>query len=424
MTIPWYRQVNRVQWKAFLATFLGWVLDGFDATILTFLVIDIQRSFTIDNSLAGLLFTVMMLTRLIGGVAAGTAADRWGRKGPLMVSILWFSLFAFLSGFSTSYAMLFCFRALFGIGMGGEWAAGMPLALEHWPAHLRGIASGMLQSGYSIGYILSALAYRYVYPLLSANPDLGWRAMFWIGIIPALLVLWIRRGVSESPVWLERQEHFKGQKEIKVNTFVELFRSNVIGVTVQTSILLGAFVVSAHAMSFWNPTRLIEEKLQPFWYMVALNAGGVLGAVVFGRIAESRLGRRGAVTLGAMTAVVVIPLYLMTPNPTPLMIGSFLMGLGGLGIWGIIPTYLSERFPTAVRGAGGGFAYHAGTAIGAATPYLIGKLKDNGVSRSDGMAVFIAIANLLAVAFIWAGPETKGRVLHALDDRDRKKVLA
>src|SRR5215471_12636544 len=191
-SIPWYRAISREQWRAFFATFLGWVIDAFDYNMLAFVLIDIQRSFTVDKTLAGALATVTLVMRLAGGVIAGSAADKWGRKWPMMISILWFSLFAFLSGFSTSYAMLFTFRALFGIGMGGEWSTGMALALEHWPAHLRGIASGMLQSGYSTGYILSALAFRYVYPLVSANPSFGWRAMFWVGIIPAFLVLWIR----------------------------------------------------------------------------------------------------------------------------------------------------------------------------------------------------------------------------------------
>src|SRR4030095_15017110 len=178
LALPWYRQVNREQWKAFLATFAGWVLDGFDATIITFVLIDIQKSFAVDKALAGALGTVTLIFRLIGGVAGGAGAGRWGRKLPLMLSILWFSLFAFLSGFSTSYAMLFAFRALFGIGMGGEWAAGMPLTLEHWPAHLRGTASGMLQSGFGLGFILSAVAFQTLYPLFHSHPNLGWRAMF------------------------------------------------------------------------------------------------------------------------------------------------------------------------------------------------------------------------------------------------------
>jgi len=145
---PWYRQVTREQWWVFGACYLGWTLDGFDFTIITFLLADIRHSFTVNAQLAGWLGTVTLLFRVAGGIGAGTAADRWGRKGPLIFSILWYSLFAFLGGFSTSYGMLFALRALFGIGMGGVWAAGMPLTLEHWPAHLRGRASGMMQSGY------------------------------------------------------------------------------------------------------------------------------------------------------------------------------------------------------------------------------------------------------------------------------------
>ena len=145
--LPWYRQVTRDQWRAFWAVFLGWVVDAFDFNVMTFILIDIQKSFTVDRALAGALGTVTLMMRLVGGAAAGTLADKFGRKLPLMLSIVWFSIFACLSGFSTSYAMLFAFRALFGIGMGGEWAAGMPLVLEHWPARLRGLASGLLLGG-------------------------------------------------------------------------------------------------------------------------------------------------------------------------------------------------------------------------------------------------------------------------------------
>src|ERR671931_1751724 len=198
--VPWYREVTREQWKAFVAAYLGWVLDGFDFTILTFLLVDIQRSFTVSAALAGALGTITLIFRVAGGIGAGTAADRWGRKGPLMFSILWYSMFAFFSGFSTSFRMLFAFRALFGIGMGGVWAAGMPLILEHWPAHLRGTASGWLQGGFAWGFILAAFAFRFVYPLFDVA--VGWRVMLSIGIVPILLVPWIRARVTESPVWL------------------------------------------------------------------------------------------------------------------------------------------------------------------------------------------------------------------------------
>src|SRR5437867_3794900 len=200
-TGAWYREVTRDQWMAFVGSYLGWVLDGFDYTILTFLLVDVQRSFAVNATLAGLLGQITLMFRLVGGIGAGTAADRWGRKAPLMFSILWYSAFAFLSGFSTSYGMLFACRALFGIGMGGVWAAGVPLTIEHWPPHLRGTASGLLQGGYSVGIILSAFVYQFGYPAVSRHSDLGWRVMLWIGVLPALLVFWIMRHVRESPVW-------------------------------------------------------------------------------------------------------------------------------------------------------------------------------------------------------------------------------
>src|ERR671920_1462832 len=185
------RQVTAVQWKAFLTTYFAWVLDAFDFTILTFVLIDIQQSFTINNALAGLLGTVTLLFRVVGGIGAGAAADRIGRKGPILFSIAWYSLFAFLSGLSTSYVMLFAFRGLFGIGMGGMWAAGMPLALEHWPKESRGIASGLLQGGFSFGFMLSSLVYQLGYPLVSDNPDRAWRLMLWAGVIPAIAVFFL-----------------------------------------------------------------------------------------------------------------------------------------------------------------------------------------------------------------------------------------
>ena len=310
---PWYRQVDGRQWRAFLATFFGWLLDGFDFTIMTFILIDIQESFTVDAALAGALGTVTLMFRLVGGLGAGVMADRYGRKLPLMLSILWFSLFAFLSGFSTSYAMLFAFRALFGIGMGGEWAAGMPLALEHWPTRLRGLASGLLQGGWYWGYILSALTFSYVYPVFNEMPDpfsdtpgssLGWRVMFWTGVIPALLVLWIRTGVHESPVWLARQRHLKetGKRSLEDRvSLVRLLRPDLLWVTIQSSLLISMFMFSYYSITFWYPTFLRELELDPLRYLVAFNLGAIVGIALWGRASEGVLGRRGAVTLAALT---------------------------------------------------------------------------------------------------------------------------
>jgi SHS family lactate transporter-like MFS transporter len=292
--------VNATQWRAFWATYLGWMLDGFDFTILTFILIDIQNSFTIDRALAGALGTVTLLMRFVGGALAGTVADRWGRRLPLMLSILWFSLFAGLSGFSTSYAMLFAFRALFGIGMGGEWAAGMPLVLEHWPARLRGLASGLLQSGYHLGFILSASVFTFVYPGLTPYGEFAWRAMFWIGIVPALFVLWIRKNVAESPVWLERQRHLRETQQKDGVSLQRIFRRDLLPTTLQTSVLIGSFMFSYYSISFWYATFLRETGLSTLAYLVALACGGILGDVLWGRVSEGKPGRRGAATIAAL----------------------------------------------------------------------------------------------------------------------------
>ncbi|HEV8319870.1 MAG TPA: MFS transporter [Vicinamibacterales bacterium] len=410
-SLPWYRQVDRDQWRAFWATFLGWVLDGFDFTILTFILVDIQQSFTVDRALAGALGTVTLFTRLIGGVAAGTAADRWGRRLPLMVSILWFSLFAFLSGFSTSYTMLFALRALFGIGMGGEWAAGMPLVLEHWPAHLRGLASGLLQGGFSWGFLLAAGVFQFVYPLFSDTPDLGWRVMMWIGVFPALLVLWIRRRVPESPVWLERQRRLRdgGRLQSQGTSLWRLFQADLIGTTVQTSVLMSAFMFSYYSLTFWYATFLREGAHSALPYLAAFNVGAVIGGVAWGHLSETRLGRRGAVSLAALLGVLIIPLYLYVSEPWILWVGALLMGCTGAGIFGMAPSYLTERFPTEARGVGAGLAYHAGAAIGSLTPAVLGSLQVAGWSLQNAMASGIAIAGVLVASVIWLGPETRAQ---------------
>jgi SHS family lactate transporter-like MFS transporter len=415
LVVPWYRQVDATQWRAFWATFLGWVLDGFDFTILTFILIDIQNSFTIDRALAGALGTVTLLMRFVGGALAGTAADRWGRRLPLMLSILWFSLFAGLSGFATSYAMLFGFRALFGIGMGGEYAAGMPLVLEHWPAHLRGIASGLLQGGFAWGFILATLVFTFVYPLLTPYGDLAWRAMFWMGIGPALLVLWIRRNVAESPVWLERQQHLHETQQQDGVSLLRLFRRDLLPTTLQTSVLIGSFMFSYYSISFWYATLLREMGRSTLAYLVALNVGSIVGAAAWGHISEGKPGRRGAATIAALGGLSVVQLYLFSADPSLLFLGALLMGFLGAGMWGIVPTYLSECFPTAVRGVGVGFAYHAGAALGALTPFVVGALQDAGWELAQAMAVCIGFSLVIVTAMLWIGPETRGCKFLAVD---------
>ncbi len=407
--MAWYREVTPTQWKAFLGCYLGWVLDGFDFTILTFLLVDIQRSFTVDKALAGALGTITLIFRVAGGIGAGTAADRWGRKGPLMFSILWYSVFSFLGGFSSSYAMLFAIRALFGIGMGGVWAAGMPLTLEHWPAHLRGTASGLMQGGYSMGFLLSSLVFEFVYPLVNHGTDMGWRVMMWIGILPSFLVFFIMKGVKESPIWLDRQQHLKRDSHRDSLSLMRLFKPDLIWTTVHTSLLMGAFLFMYHSITYWYPTLLTQMHHPTLPFLAALNIGGITGAMAFGRLSEGVLGRRGAATISTVIGILAIPLYVFTQNPTMLWLGALGMGFFGAGNFGVVPGYLTERFPTAARAVGAGFAYHVGAGLGSFTPTLVGMLQDRGLPLPTAMAVCIAGSATLVIVLMWLGPETRGR---------------
>jgi len=403
--------LTRDQWRAFAATFLGWMFDGFDFTVLTFILIDIQKTFAIDAVLAGALGTVTLVMRLVGGVVAGAMADRWGRKLPLMLSILWLSTFAFLSGFSTSYAMLFTLRALFGIGMGGVWAAGMPLTLEHWPAQLRGAASGLLQGGFAWGFILAAFAFRFLYPLFDIA--IGWRVMLSAGLAPVLLVPWIYARVSESPIWVERRKRVETSGSTERAPMVRLFQRDLIGTTVQCALLMTAFMLSYYAITFWYATLLRSRGIEPLAYLVTLNLGQALGNPVWGAVSDRRLGRRGAITLAALLGVAAVPLFTLAMNPATMWVGAVVMGICGIGIWGMAPTYLTERFPTIVRGVGPGLAYHAGAAIGSITPTFIGALQQQGIPLATAMALVIAVAGVTVAIVIWLGPETRGTEFEA-----------
>jgi SHS family lactate transporter-like MFS transporter len=407
------RDVTPGQWRAFWAVFLGWIVDSFDFNILAFIVIDIQQSFTIDRALAGLLGTITLVMRLVGGTIAGTMADKYGRKLPLTLSIIWFSVFAALCGFSTSYAMLFALRALFGLGMGGEWAAGMPLVLEHWPRKLRGLVSGLMLGGWYWGYLLAAAVFQFIYPLFNDTPDLAWRTMFWVCILPALLTLWIRSGVPESPVWLERQRKLKESgglaREPKLSLW-RIFHPDLLFTTIQTTLVIGSFMCIYYSLNFWYPTFLRDAgrtNLLPF--LAAFNIGAIAGTATWGRISEGRLGRRGAFTATLILGPASLPFFLYGGSTDTLVIGAFTMGFFGMGVWGMAPAYTVERFPTGVRGVGPGFTYHAGAAIGALMPWLLGEMQDRGMSAVNGMSMTMVASAVLAMVMVWMGPETRGR---------------
>src|SRR5437763_17203897 len=224
-SVPWWREPTKDQWLAYVAAWLGWTLDAFDFTIFLLIMVPIAQEFNVPLVEVTFVFTVTLWLRLLGATASGWMADRMGRKTPLMISILWYSLCNFIAGFSPTFWFLFLFRALLGIGMGAEWPAGAALAMEFWPARSRGIMSGILQGSWSLGFLLSSAIYAAFYQYL------GWRGLLWIGILPALAVVFVRYWVKEPPVWVEnRRLQREQQREVRAPLF-SIFKRGMIGNT-------------------------------------------------------------------------------------------------------------------------------------------------------------------------------------------------
>ncbi|HVQ43120.1 MAG TPA: MFS transporter [Vicinamibacterales bacterium] len=382
--------------RAFLAAFLGWMLDGYDFTILTLVLIDIQRDFNVAHAAIGALGTATLLMRLVGGALAGAAADRWGRKLPLMVSILWFSAFAFLSGLSPGYQTLLLCRALFGLGMGGEWAAGMPLVLEHYPESRRGLVMGVLQGAFSWGFILAAGVFQLSYSALEGGAIAPWRLLMFSGLVPALLVIWIRRDVPESPLWLAGRTARAGPA-MGSRSMLRLFlRPDVLAVAA----ILAAIMFAYQSMSFWYASLLRERALAPLQYLVALNVGGIAGAAIWGWAGDTRLGHRRALMLGAALSLASLPAFLFATSPSTLFAGALAIGLTGAGMLGIAPSFVGRRFQTSERALGWGVVYHIAVSAGALAPLAIGRLQDLGWTLPSAMAAAIGTASVVAVALL------------------------
>src|SRR5690349_16262880 len=236
--IPWWKEPTRDQWMAWIAAWLGWTLDAFDFTIFLLIMVPIAQTFHVPLVEVTAVFTVTLWLRLVGATASGWLADRVGRRAPLMISIAWYSVCNFIAGFSPTFWFLFLFRALLGIGMGAEWPAGAALAMESWPARSRGFMSGILQGSWSLGFLLSSAAYGLLYD------SIGWRGLLWIGILPALAVLYVRRFVKEPEVWVEnRRKQREQEKEFRV-PLLDIFRLRVLGNTITACLWMGSsFIV-------------------------------------------------------------------------------------------------------------------------------------------------------------------------------------
>ncbi len=385
------------RWHAIGAGFLGWTLDAFDFFVVIFLLDTLAEHFHVPKSDIVLTVTATLAMRPIGALVFGVMADRYGRRRPLMVNVLFFSAIELLCGFAPNYAVFFILRMLFGIGMGGEWGVGASLAMEHAPVRWRGVLSGILQSGYSIGYLLAAVAARLVLP------NWGWRAMFWVGGIPALLALYIRTKVPESEAWKQHrvERTIDGpriawqHKWLALYLIALMFLMNCLSHGTQD--LYPDFLKHAHGVA---PNTVA-------YIAMFYNVGAVVGAILFGLLSE-RIGRRHSMLAALVVSLLVIPAWAFGGTLTVLAAGAFVMQMGVQGAWGIIPVHLNELSPDAVRGLLPGFTYQIGILLASSTPRVEFALRDH-LGYAWALAAFeLVVIAVLALMLIF-GSEKRGR---------------
>lgn len=394
------REEKRNQKNAVLAGFLGWTLDAFDFFILTFALATVAKDFNKTIPEIALTLTASLAMRPIGAIIFGLMADRFGRKGPLMINIIFYSVIEIFSGLAPNYTVFLILRLLYGIGMGGEWGVGASLVMESVSVKRRGFLSGLLQEGYAFGFLLAGAAYYLVFP------HFGWRGMFFIGGLPALLTLFIRSKVKETAAWKETRTRDWTEYGNAVKKNWKLFLYLVL--------LMSAMNLISHGTQDLYPTFLQQQKhFDPHKTavitMVAM-VGAICGGLLFGYLSDL-FGRRKMMALAVILAVVLIPLWMLANGSFLIALGAFGMQFMVQGAWGIIPAHINELSPGSLRGFFPGFAYQIGVLIASSIVYVEAVLAQY-VSYSTSMEILAGSVLVIAAIVILAGPEARGIHFH------------
>jgi MFS family permease len=413
-----FSTISRGQRRTLIAAGLGWMLDAFDVMLYALVLTHIMRDLGMSKGTAGLLNTLTLLASGIGGVFFGFIADRIGRKRALMATILTYSVFSFASGLSTTILMLACFRFVLGLGMGGEWNTGAALVAETWPGEQRAQALSIVQSSWAIGYALAALVAGIVLQL--AN----WRAVFFVGVIPALVVFWILKKVPESEMW-EQHRELSLQRPAGSNiaharedSFFHLFSRSYARYTLALLLVNFFGLFAWWGLFTWIPPYLslpVSQGGRGFGVMsttallLFLNLAGMFpGYLTFGWVAD-RLGRRNGFVLYTLMAALLVPLYAMARSEWVLLFLGALVAFFGTGFFSGSGIIGSEIFPTRLRARALGFTYNGARTLSALAPFVIGRV---GQAKGLGWAFYLCAASfLLATVFAWQLPETRGKHL-------------
>ena len=384
-------------WHAVTAGFLGWTLDAFDFFVVVFLVDTLAAQFHVTKANIVWTITATLAMRPVGAIIFGLLADRYGRRRPLMANVIFFSVVELLCGFAPNYTVFLLLRTIYGIGMGGEWGVGASLAMEAAPQKWRGILSGILQSGYSIGYLLAALAARFI------EPSLGWRAMFWAGGIPALLALYIRSKVPESEAW---KQHRAPTTTAILRIVSQHWKAAIYLVLMMTLMMFLSHGTQDLYPDFLKSTRGASSRTVSYiaiWY----NVGAVVGAIVFGHFSET-LGRRRSMIAALILSLATIPAWAFGGTILIIATAAFVMQAGVQGAWGVIPAHLNELSPDQTRGLLPGLAYQLGILIAAPINTIEYALRAR-FGYSWALAGFGTVNIALLITVLALGWERRGR---------------
>jgi len=409
----WLAQLTPTERSTLIATFGGWALDGMDVMVYSFVIPSLIAAWHISKGQAGLLASATLLISAVGGWLAGLLSDRFGRARVLQVTIAWFALFTFLSGFTNSFWQLMLTRGLQGLGFGGEWAVGSVLMGETIRAQHRGKAVGTVQGGWAIGWGLAAIFYTFLFSALP--PKVAWRAMFWIGILPALLVFYIRRFVPEPEVYSRTREIVQQGTR---SHFLEIFGPSLLRITVLTSFMAIGAQGGYYAITIWLPTYLKTVRglsvLNTGAYLMVVIAGSFAGYMV-GAYLTDRLGRRRTLILYAVCSFLTVAAYTYLPISNQVMLAlGFPLGFFASGSFSPMGSFLTELFPTRLRGSGQGFSYNFGRGIGALFPALVGYLGAR-IPLGRAIALFAVSAYLIMIVAVALLPETRGKELQVYE---------
>jgi SHS family lactate transporter-like MFS transporter len=392
---------TRAQKHVVVAAFLGWTLDAFDFFLMVFVLKDIAKEFGVAVSAVALGITLTLAMRPVGALIFGRLADRYGRRPTLMANVLCFSLFGLLSGFAPTLTALLVLRTLFGVAMGGEWGVGSALTMESIPASSRGAVSGLLQAGYPSGYLLAAVVYGLFYE------QLGWRGMFFVGVAPALLVLYIRAQVPESPAWTAARERPRTKLLATLKTHWKL--------SLYAIALMTAFNFFSHGTHDLYPTFLqVQRKLDTktvSLIAIVYNIGAILGGLAAGALSE-RYGRRRMIAIAALLALPVIPLWSFAGGSAWLACGAFLINMCVQGAWAIVPAHLNELAPAEARATFPGLMYQLGNLLAAVNATLQARIAEShGGDYALAQSLVVGIVVVVLAALALAGPERRGEAL-------------